>query len=92
MYTYLSIEPPTNQAGLWTFGIIILLMVALGSYFIVRGGDKEEQSKEAAQEREKADLRVVHKEVDSNDKVVKLDEYENHLGGDYPSVGNNQSN
>lgn len=92
MYILLTVEPPTNQAGLWTFGIIILAAFCSLVWFLVMGGKKEEMSKEAAQEREKADLRVVHKEVDSNDKVVKLDEYENHLGGDYPSVGNNQSN
>ena len=92
IYTYLTVEPITNQAGLWTFGIIILGGFVSLFYFVIRGGDKEEQSKTAAQEREKADLRVVHKEVDPKDKVVKLDEYEENLGGDYPNVSGTQNN
>jgi|HubBroStandDraft_3_1064219.scaffolds.fasta_scaffold90859_2 hypothetical protein len=92
MYILLNIEPPSSVAGMWTFGTLMIAFLVLAIWFIVHGGKKEEESMEAQQEREKADLRVVHKEVEPNKKVVSLDEHENAIGGDYPSVGNNQSN
>lgn len=92
MYTLLTIEPPTNPAGLWTFGILVVSALVLAIWFIVHGGKKEEESREEAQEREQNELRVVHKNPEPDKKVMKLDEHETAIGGDYPNVSGDQKN
>jgi hypothetical protein len=65
MYILLTVEPRTNQAGLWTFGIIILAAFISLVWFLVMGGKKEEETK-------------PHDKPKG--KVIRLDEHEAAIG------------
>jgi len=72
MYNLLTAEPVTNTAGVWVFGSILFFASFSFVMSIVFGGKKEEESREAANNRERKEwtrMRAIRPD-DPEDAII----------------------